>query len=177
MKATANKPTSPADYLDSLPPDRRAAVERLRRVLKQHLPRGFEETMGYGMLAWVVPHRTFPAGYHCDPEQPLPFINLASQKQYLSLYHMGLYDPALAAWLKAEWPKHTDAKLDMGKCCVRMKDPAKIPFELLGELAEKITPAQWVKHYQSVREGAARPKAQAARRSRPARRARPSSGR
>ncbi|MCC7111623.1 MAG: DUF1801 domain-containing protein [Deltaproteobacteria bacterium] len=164
MKATAKKPTSPAEYLDSLPTERRAAVERLRRVLRQHLPRGFEETVGYGMLAWVVPHRIFPAGYHCDPTQPLPFINLASQKQYLSLYHMGLYDPGLVAWLKAEWPKHSDAKLDMGKCCVRLKDPEKIPFALFGELAEKITPEQWVKHYQAARGQTATRKAKPARR-------------
>ena len=164
MKATAKKPTSPAEYLATVPAERRAAVERLRRVLGQHLPRGFEETVGYGMLAWVVPHRIFPAGYHCDPKLPLPFINLASQKQYLSFYHMGLYDPGLLAWLKAEWLKHIDVRLDMGKCCVCMKDPEKIPFELFGELAEKISPTQWVKHYQAARGQTATRKAKPARR-------------
>lgn len=146
----ASKPDTPARYLASLPKDRRAVVGKLREVISDNLPAGFEETMGYGMLAWVVPHRVFPEGYHCDPDKPLPFINLASQKQYVSLYHMGLYDGPLLAWLKAEWPKHAKGKLDMGKSCVRFKRLDDVPYALVGELARKMTAAAWIDIYRSV---------------------------
>lgn len=145
----ASKPDTPARYLASLPPDRKAVVSKLRRAINQNLPKGFEETIGYGMLAWVVPHRLFPAGYHCDPKKPLPFINLASQKQYVSLYHMGLYAGPLETWFKGEWPKRSKAKLDMGKCCVRIKKLDDVPYDLVGELASKMTPAAWIDAYQS----------------------------
>jgi hypothetical protein len=150
MKSTA---TTPAEYLETLPPDRREAIGRLRRVLLENLPAGFEETIEYGMLAYVVPHRLYPAGYHCDPKRPLPFIALASQKQYVSLYHMGLYDGPLLAWFEAEWPKHTTAKLDLGKSCLRLKKPDQIPCALIGELATKMTPAQWIRAYETARKG------------------------
>lgn len=143
--------TTPAEYIAALPPARRAAVKKLRQMLRKHLPKGFKETMGYGMLAYVVPHSLYPAGYHCSPDKPLPFINLASQKQYISLYHMGLYDGPLLAWLKNEWPKHTDAKLDLGKCCVRLRQLDAIPYELLGKLAGRVTPQQWIKQYEAGR--------------------------
>lgn len=147
MKSEAS---TPAQYLAALPPERRAVMKKLRRVLRDHLPKGFAETMGYGMLAYVVPLRLFPTGYHCAPSRPLPFMNLASQKQYVSLYHMGLYDRQLVAWLKREWPKHTTAKLDVGKCCVRLKQLDQIPYELIGELAAKMTPAEWIAAYQQA---------------------------
>jgi Domain of unknown function (DU1801) len=140
--------TTPAAYVAALPSDRRAVVKKLRATLRKNLPRGFDETMAYGMLAWVVPHRLFPAGYHCDPAQPLPFIALASQKQYVSLYHMGLSGGPLLAWLKAEWPSHTEARLDLGKCCLRFRRLDLIPYRLVGELAGRVTPAEWIETYQ-----------------------------
>jgi hypothetical protein len=142
-----SKATTPDEYIATLDPERQAVVKKLRHVLKKNLPKGFKETIGCGMLAYVVPHSLYPSGYHCDPTLPLPFINLASQKQYVSLYHMGLYDGPLLAWFKAEWPKHTPAKLDLGKCCLRFRDPDTIPYALIGELAGKMTPEAWIKKY------------------------------
>lgn len=141
---------SPAEYIASLPTERRVAITKLRQVLRKNLPKGFEETMDYGMLAYVVPHSLFPAGYHCDPNRPLPFINLASQKQYVALYHLGLYQGPLLSWLEAEWPKHTDAKLDLGKCCLRFRKLDQIPYDLIGGLAARITPADWIDAYQGA---------------------------
>jgi len=148
MQSTA---ANPAAYLASLPADRQAVVKRLRAALRKNLPRGFEETMSYGMLTWVVPHRLYPAGYHVDPEQPLPFVSLASQKQYVALYHMGLYAPGLLAWFKAEWPRHTSAKLDLGKCCLRLRRLDDVPYDLVAELATKVTPAAWISQYERSR--------------------------
>lgn len=150
-KSTAPKPASPASYVASLPAERKAVVAKLRRAINDNLPKGFEETLGYGMLAWVVPHSIFPEGYHCDPTKPLPFINLASQKQYVSLYHMGLYGEPLLDWFKAQWPRHSKAKLDLGKCCVRLKKLDDVPYELIGELASKMTTAQWIAAYRAAR--------------------------
>lgn len=142
---------TPADYIAALPEDRQPVIKKLRQVLKKHLPKGFSETMGSGMLAYVVPHKLYPAGYHCDPKQPLPFINLASQKQHVALYHMGLYDGPLLAWLKSAWPKHTDMKLELGKCCLRMKKLDQVPYALIGELAQQVTPAEWITIYEQSR--------------------------
>jgi hypothetical protein len=103
------------------------------------------------MLAYVVPHSVYPAGYHCNPKQPLPFISVASQKQYVSLYHMGLYESPLLQWFKAEWPKRTAAKLDMGKCCVRFRKLDEIPYDLLARLASKMTPEEWIRAYERAR--------------------------
>jgi hypothetical protein len=126
-------------------------MKKLRQALRKNLPQGFEETMGHGMLAYVVPLRLYPGGYHCSPDEPLPFINLASQKQYVSLYHMGLYDGPLLSWLEAEWPKHTAAKLDLGKCCLRFRRLDTIPYPLVGELATKMTPREWIGIYEAAR--------------------------
>ncbi len=131
---------TPAEYIASLSPDRKAAIRRLREVLRNNLPRGFEETIDYGMIGYVVPHSLYPAGYHSDPKRGVPFISLASQKQYVSFYHMGLYDGPLLAWFKAAWPKHTAAKLDLGKCCLRFRNVDEIPYGLIGELAGRMTP-------------------------------------
>lgn len=140
---------SPEEYISTLPDDRKDAVDKLRKVINKNIPKGFEEVMNYGMLGWVVPHKTYPAGYHCDPKQPLPFINLASQKNYISFYHMGLYsDGPLLDWFRKEWSKVSSKKLDMGKCCVRFKKPDDIPFDLFGQLVKKITPTQWVEIYE-----------------------------
>jgi hypothetical protein len=149
MRSTA---TTAAEYVAALPPERRRVIEKLRRVLRRNLPTGFEETVDHGMLAFVVPHRLFPAGYPGAPERPLPFINLASQKRHVALYHMGLYGGPLLGWLEDEWPKHTDARLDLGRCCLRFTRLDEIPYELVGELAAKITPDEWIE----VHERAAR---------------------
>lgn len=136
-------------YLAALPEDRQAVISAIRNLLKQQLPEGFAEEMSYGMIAYNVPHRLFPAGYHCDPAQALPFISLASQKNFVALYHMGLYaDPELLNWFTGEYPRHSKRKLDMGKSCIRFKNMADIPYELIGELAAKMTPQQWIVLYQ-----------------------------
>ncbi|HKZ36872.1 MAG TPA: DUF1801 domain-containing protein, partial [Chryseolinea sp.] len=114
----------------------------------KNLPKGFKEVMSYGMLGYVVPHTLYPNGYHCDPKQPLPFISLASQKSHIALYHMGLYAGKNLDWFTKEWSKTTDKKLDMGKSCIRFKKPEDVPMELIGELASKITPKEWIVMYE-----------------------------
>jgi hypothetical protein len=144
-----SKARTPKDYIDSLPADRKEAISELRNVILENLPKGFSEVMSYGMLGYVVPHSLFPAGYHCDPSQPLPFISLASQKNFVALYHMGWYgNEKLLNWFVNEYPKHSKSKLDMGKSCIRFKKLDQIPFKLIGELASKVTPQQWIDTYQ-----------------------------
>ena len=143
--------TTPEQYVAQLPKDRKAGIQRLREVIRTHLPPGFEETMNYGMIGYVVPHSLYPAGYHCDPKLPLPFINLASQKQYIALYHMGVYaDPALLEWFLEAYAQLGIGKPDMGKSCLRFKKPEKIPFDLIGELCTKVTPQAWIDRYESA---------------------------
>ncbi len=145
------KASTPEQYLDALPEDRKPAFSRLRQLIREHLPEGFEETMSYGMIGYVVPHSIFPAGYHCDPRSPLPFISIASQKNFIAVYHSGIYaDQALLDWFVNEYPKHSNTKLDMGKSCIRFKKINDIPYDLIAELAEKMTPAQWVEKYQAA---------------------------
>lgn len=143
--------STPEQYQDELTADRKPVIQQLRTVIKQNLPPGFEETMAYGMITYVVPHRIFPAGYHCDPKQALPFISLASQKNFIALYHMGLYaSPALMEWFLDAWPKHSAKKLDMGKSCIRFKKPEDIPFGLIGELCARVSVEQWIENYQAA---------------------------
>lgn len=142
---------TPAQYVAELPEERRPVVKKLRQILKKNLPKGFKETIDSGILAYVVPHTIYPDGYHCNPKSPLPFISLASQKQYLSLYHMGLYDEGLSKWLKREWSKHTEAKLDMGRCCIRMRKLDRVPYDLIGTLASRMTPQDWIGIYERTR--------------------------
>ncbi len=142
---------TPQAYLDALPEHRQTAVAQLRQTILSHLPAGFVEIMNYGMLGYVVPHSIYPAGYHCDPQLPLPFLSLASPKSHIALYHLGLYaDPALLAWFMAEYPKHSPGKLDMGKSCLRFKHPASIPHALIGELVAKMSVPQWIALYEKV---------------------------
>lgn len=144
--------TSPQEYLSALPEDRKVAVGRIRQALLDNLPKGFEERMSYGMLGFVVPHEIYPDGYHCDPSLPLPFINLASQKNFVALYHMGIYsDPELLEWFQKSYAGLGIGKLDMGKSCMRFKKMDKIPFELIGELASKMTPRDWIERYEAAR--------------------------
>jgi uncharacterized protein YdhG (YjbR/CyaY superfamily) len=146
-----SKAATPDEYLETLPDDRKAAMQELRKVIKKNLPKGFKEVMSYGMVGYVVPHSTYPNGYHCDPKLPLPFLNIASQKNFIAVYHMGIYsDPKLLEWFTNEFPKHSTAKLDMGKSCIRFKKPEQIPFALIGELVSKMTPEQWIERYESA---------------------------
>jgi len=139
------------EYLDSLPDDRREAISSLRKVFKKNLPKGFKETMGYGMIGYVVPYSLYPAGYHCTPELPLPFMNIASQKNFIAVYHMGLYgDANLLQWFTDEYIKSVGKKPDMGKSCIRFKKPELIPFDLFGKLASKISPEKWIEMYEKM---------------------------
>jgi len=141
----------PQEYIDSLPEERKTAMEKLRMVISENLPKGFEETMGYGMLCYVVPHAIYPNGYHCDPKLPLPFLSIASQKNFIAVYHMGMYmDEKLLNWFTTEYPKHVKTKLDMGKSCIRFKKMDQIPYELLAELFQKVTVQDWITNYESV---------------------------
>lgn len=138
----------PDEYIASLPADRQEAMTKLRKIIQKNIPKGFEERMIYGSLGYVVPHSIFPAGYHCEPNLPLPFINIASQKNFIALYHMGIYaEPNLLNWFVAEFPKHSKKKLDMGKSCIRFKKVEDIPYELIGELCAKMTTKQWIDTY------------------------------
>lgn len=149
-----SKVTTVAAYLKELPEDRQIAMGKLRSTLKNNLPKGFEETMSYGMIGYVVPHGLYPAGYHCDPKLPLPFINIASQKNFIALYHIGLYaDKTLRDWFIAEHAKVVPVKLDMGKSCIRFGKPEHIPFALIGTLAGKMTVEEWILRYQAARRG------------------------
>jgi hypothetical protein len=142
---------TPDQYFATLPEDRKAAMTELRNVILKNLPKGFTESMAYGMVGYVVPHSLYPKGYHCDPKQPLPFLSIASQKNFIALYHMGIYsDPKLLEWFTREYPKHSKTKLDMGKSCIRFKKPDQIPFKLIGELASKMTPQNWIDTYEEV---------------------------
>ena len=148
MQSTA---TTVEQYLQELPEERKEVVEKLRKVILKNLPKGFEECINYGMLGYVVPHSLYPEGYHCDPKLPLPFMNLASQKNFVAVYHMGIYsDPSVMDWFLAEDPKHCKNKLDMGKSCIRFKNLSKVPYELIGQLASKISVADWISTYETV---------------------------
>lgn len=141
--------SNPDEYLESLPAERREAMAALRKAIRKSLPKGFAEVMNYGMIGYVVPHSLYPGGYHCDPKQPLPFVNLASQKNYIALYHMGLYaDKKMLAWFTEEFARQSPAKLDMGKSCIRFKDAKAIPLKLIGELAGKTTVKEWIAFYE-----------------------------
>lgn len=146
MKLAANTPKA---YIDQLPPDRKKAITKLRATIRKNLPKGFREEMNYNMLGYVVPHSLYPDGYHCDNSKPLPFMNLASQKNFIAVYHMGLYaDKKLMSWFTKRYGETVDGKLDMGKSCIRFKKMENLPFDLVGELAAKMTPQQWIKLYE-----------------------------
>ena len=144
-----SKTTSPQAYIDEIPKERQAMFKKLRAVIKKNLPKGFKEEMSYGMIGYVVPHSIYPAGYHCDPKLPLPFMNIASQKNFIAVYHMGIYaKPDLMKWFTQEHARLSNKKLDMGKSCIRYKKPEDIPLELIGNLATKITPTDWIAIYE-----------------------------
>ena len=136
------------DYLKELPEDKASYFIKLRETILNNIPKGFEETISYGMIGYVVPHSIFPEGYHCVPKLPLPFVSIASQKNFIALYHMGIYaNPKLLDWFVSEYPKHSKSKLDMGKSCIRFKKAEQIPYDLIGELMQKTTVQDWIKLY------------------------------
>lgn len=141
--------STPDEYIQQIPEDRKEAFSMLRQAINSNIPEGFEETINYNMPGWVVPHSIYPDGYHCDPKLPLPFMSLASQKNFIAVYHMGIYaDPELMTWFTQEFSKHCKRKLDMGKSCIRFKWIDDIPFELIGELSGKMTAEDWIEIYE-----------------------------
>lgn len=146
MQSTA---TTVLQYINELPEDRKAPVKKLRDVIRKNLPKGFKEVMGYGMIGYVVPHSIYPAGYHCDVKLPLPFMNIASQKNFIAVYSMVLYtNKKLMDWFTSEYTKRVKGKLDMGKSCIRLKKSDDIPYDLFGELSTKITVEEWINTYE-----------------------------
>ena len=138
-------------YLAELPPDRRAAIEAVRAVILKNLDKDFEEGMQYGMIAYYVPHRVFPQGYHCDPSKPLCYAGLASQKQYISVYLMGCYgSPEIRAWFENEWKK-SGKKLDLGGCCLRFKRLEDAALDVIGGVIKKVTAKKYVEEYLAIR--------------------------
>lgn len=138
------------EYLASLPEDRRAALAAVRDVIRKNLDPSYEEGMQYGMIGYYVPHSVYPAGYHCDPKQPLPFAGLASQKGHMSLYLMCVYgDSEQEKWFREEWAK-TGKKLDMGKSCVRFKKVEDLALGVIGEAVRRVPAKAFVEHYESV---------------------------
>ena len=147
MKSTATTPTA---YIAQLPEDRKVPIQKLRQTILKHWDPKFQECISYGMLGYVVPFTIYPEGYHCNPKLPLPFMNLASQKNFIAVYHMGMYaKKEILNWFVAEYPKHTTAKLDMGKSCVRFKNMNNIPYALIGQLAAKLSVNEWITIYES----------------------------
>lgn len=141
---------TPDEYIEQFTDDRKVALTRLREVVLKNLPEGFGEEINYGMIGYVVPHAVYPPGYHCDPKLPLPFMAIASQKNHISVYHMGIYaDKELMDWFVLNYPKHTKARLDMGKSCIRFKKAEQIPYDLIGELAGKMSAESWIAMYET----------------------------
>lgn len=148
MQSTAK---TPKEYIDSLPTDRKKPMEELRKAIKNNLSKEYSETMAYGMLMYCVPLKIYPAGYHCDPTLPLGYMSLASQKNFIAVYHMGIYgDKKLFDWFVKEFPKHSKSKLDMGKSCIRFKKMDDIPYKLIGELAGKLSAKEWIAAYEKA---------------------------
>ena len=146
-----SKATTVEAYIAELPEDRQKMINEFRKVIKKNMPKGFQECMNYGMIGWVVPHSKYPGGYHCNPKDPLPFMGLASQKNSVNFYHMGIYgDPKLLKWFTDEHAKASSKKLDMGKSCVRYKKAEDIPLKLIGELAAKISVDEWIARYEKM---------------------------
>ena len=139
------------EYLEKIPEQDKETFEELRNVILENLPSGFEECLTYGMIGYVVPQTIYPSGYHCDQSKPLPFLNIAVQKNFIAFYHMGIYaDPDLLEWFVNEYPKHCKRKLDMGKSCIRFKKMVDIPYMLIGELVKKVSVKQQINQYEEA---------------------------
>jgi hypothetical protein len=146
-----SKAISPKQYLEELPEDRKEPINKLRQQILDNLPKGVEEQMNYGMLGYVIPHSFYPNGYHCNPKMPLPFMNLASQKNFIAVYSMVIYAKKdLYDWFTSEYAKRCKFKLDMGKSCIRLKNMDDIPYELIGELTTKVSTEEWIEIYEST---------------------------
>lgn len=138
------------NYIAALEPAREAAVRKLREAIVNNLPKGFEEQMT-AMPSYVVPLELYPPGYHTKADTPLPYISFASTKGAIALYHFGIYvDRELMDWFVEEYSKHVSTKLDMGKSCIRFKNPEKIPFNLIAELVAKRSVKQWIASYEKA---------------------------
>ena len=139
------------EYINLVPAAQREAIISLRKVIRENIPTGFAEEISYGMIGYVVPHSLYPKGYHCNTKLPLPFLNIAAQKNFIALYHMGLYsNPALLNWFTDEFLNHSKKKPDMGKSCIRFKNPETIPYQLIGELAKRMSVQEWIDTYESI---------------------------
>jgi len=150
LAAMQSKATTVEQYLASLPEERRAAISAVRDVIRKNLDTQYEEGMQYGMIGYYVPHKVFPAGYHCDPKQPLPFASLASQKSHMAVYLMCVYgQPEQEKWFREAWAK-TGKKLDMGKSCVRFKKLEDVALDVLGEAIRRAPAKAYIAHYESV---------------------------
>ncbi|NRD24441.1 DUF1801 domain-containing protein [Winogradskyella litoriviva] len=146
-----SKATNPEEYIAQLPEERKAPITKLDALIKKHMPKGLEAGMSYGMLGYYVPKSIYPDGYHCKPFPPLPFINLASQKNFIALYHSGMYaKKELYDWFVEEYPKHCKYKLDMGKSCVRFKKMEDIPYDLIEQLLGKMSVEEWIEIYEKA---------------------------
>ena len=134
-----SKALSPEEYISQIPDERRETFAMLRNAIIENLPDGFVEVMSYGMIGYVVPFSIYPKGYHCDTKLPLPFLNIAAQKNFIALYHMGIYaNPGLLKWFSDEYPKHSKLKIDMGKGCIRFKNMSQIPHNLIGNWLKEL---------------------------------------
>jgi hypothetical protein len=155
--AMISKASTVQEYISSLPEDRRIAISRVRDVILANLDKDYEEGMSYGMIGYYVPHRVFPAGYHCDPKQGLPFAGLASQKNFMAVYLMGLYtsaganESALVRWFREAWAKSGKKKLEMGKACIRFKKVDDLALDVLGEAIRRMPAKTYIDHYMSAR--------------------------
>lgn len=137
------------DYINQVSDDKKEAIIKLRNIILRNIPKGFHECINYQMISYVVPHSIYPKGYHCDPKLPLPFVSVAAQKNFVAIYHMGIYaDPQLMKWFTAEHQLRVKAKLDMGKSCIRYKKVEQIPYELIAELMSKTSVKQWIETYE-----------------------------
>jgi Domain of unknown function (DU1801) len=138
------------NHIDQIPDDRKPHFLKLRQTILENLPTGFEEQMSYGMIGYVVPFSIYPKGYHCNTSLPLPIINIDNKKNFIVMHHLGLYgNPKLLDWFVTEYSKHCTHKLDMGKGCVRFKKFTEIPFDLIAQLIQKVSVADWISNYEA----------------------------
>ncbi|UXV34285.1 DUF1801 domain-containing protein [Staphylococcus sp. IVB6181] len=136
------------DYIAQIDGKRRPAFVQLFEVILKHLPKGFQPVMQYGMPTFAVPLERYPQGYLGNPDVPLPFVSIAAQKNFIGLYHMGLYgDEDLKSWFIHRYEQEVPTKLNMGKSCVRMSNPKNIPYDLIADLCEKITVEDLIRYY------------------------------
>ena len=143
-------PSTPDEYLDNLPEDRREAMREVRAAMNQGMPKGYQEHIQYGMIGWSVPHRLYPDGYHCDPKQPVPFASIASQKNHMAIYLTYIYnDDDERAWFEREWAK-TGRKLDMGKSCIRFRKIEDVPLELITEAVSRVPVDKFLARYETL---------------------------